>query len=430
VTQPLGLKPADEATYAAFITTRSHDFAISVDIMKLDHTAIRSVTDQFIDGQVNLASGQPVERTATFTFYDPDRSMHIDPDTPWESATFADRMIRVQHTVNVPGLGRIVATPFVGPVTKVSRDGDTIDVECQDKASLAITGTSPLKCKKGMDAVAAIRHVMQDGAGENKFRLPNGLKRNLHKTFNVGWTSDAAPWVVAQRIAAEINHQLLYSCDGYLTLRPLPQKVAALSVSGTAVTTSPQTDFDASSISNIVRVTGKLAPPRAKKAKPGAKPQLETPPTTISAVAVAAPTHPLSPSRLGRNGVSRYLPTIIDGSTYKSLSQARALATTTLQHDLPLTVGVTLDMVPVFHLDVGDLINVQTPVGRVVVRFIEGSIPLGISGDMSIGQTRRVSEGRGLRTSGHTTHHAATKQERKTYHAALKTWQKSHHHHG
>jgi hypothetical protein len=254
------------------------------------------------------------------------------------------------------------------------------------------------------------------------------VKRNLHKPYATGWTADASPWVVASRIADQINMQMLYSSDGYLTLRKMPQH-PTISVGGTAITSAPQVDFDATAVSNIVRVAGKLAPPRQpnRQAHPNAKPRLETPPTTLTAVAVAAPSHPLSPKRLGRNGVPRYLPTIIADATYKSLAQARALAVRTLDADLLLTTGVAFDMVPVFHLDVGDMIEAQTPAGRVLVRLYEGSIPLSISGDMSVGQQRRVSRGRGHRVSGHVTHHKATKAQHKAYRTALASWRKSHH---
>jgi hypothetical protein len=169
VSMPLGLTPAQEKTYVGFITTRTHDFAIAIDIIGLDHTQIRSVTSHTLDGQINVQRDGAVQRTATFTFDDPDHSLHLDADSPWEGAVFADRMVRVRHQVTVPGLGAVTSVPFVGPIVKVSRDGDTISVECQDKASLALTGGPPVKVSKGADAVASIRKIMRDGAGENRF---------------------------------------------------------------------------------------------------------------------------------------------------------------------------------------------------------------------------------------------------------------------
>lgn len=439
MSQPLGFAPgsSEEAAYLARLFS-NHDFAISLDLVKLDHTPIRSLLDQTtnqpltLEGQINLQRDSAVRRTATFTFDDPEHSLHLDADSPWEGATFADRMIRVRHTVTVAGIGKVTATPFIGPITKVSRDGDTVAVECQDKACLALTGGPPVKVTKGSNAVDAIRKVMAQATGETKFRLPSGMKRNLHKAYATGWHDEASPWVVCSRIAAQLDRQLFYSCDGYLSLRPLP-KLASLTATGLAVTSPVTVDWDASEVRNIVRVTGTLAPKKKKTTRADAKPQLERPPTKLSAVAVAAPNHPLSPSKLGRNGVPRYLPVLIEGAVYKSLAQARQLASSTLTKDLGLTTGVAFDMVPVFHLDVGDLITVKTSAGTLTVRLEEGSIPITVSGDMSVGYQRSVKARtrNRLRASQHRP--PATKKARREYRHDLAAWKKDRtkdHHHG
>jgi hypothetical protein len=431
MTQPLGLTPAQEQQYIAYLW-RTHDFAIYVDVLGLDHTPIKSlgdVTGQLLDGQVNLQRDQPVARTATFTFLDPDHSLHLDPDSPWQGAYFSDRMLRVRHEVTVPGIGLVSATPFIGPITKVSRDSETLSVECQDKASLALNGGPPVKVGKGMNGVDAIRRIMANGAGENKFRLPSSktgwAARNIHKTYATGWHDDATPWVVAQRIAGQLNAQLFYSCDGYLTLRPWPTQTS-VTATGAALTSAPEVDFDSSSVRNIVRVSGTLAPPRRKNTKADAKPQLERPATKLTAVAQAGKAHPLSPARLGRNGVARYLPQIIEDQTYKSLAQARNLATTTLYDQLKLTTGVSFEMIPLFHLDVGDVIVAQAPSGAVSVRLQEGSIPLSVSGEMAVGTQRRVSAAAHARIQAKQIRGKPTKKMRKEYRHDLAAWRKSH----
>lgn len=435
MSQPLGFAPGspEEDAYLARLFS-SHDFSISLDLVKLDHTPIRGLIDATtnqpltLDGQINLQRDGAVRRTATFTFDDPEHSLHLDADSPWEGAIFADRMIRVRHIVTVAGIGKVTAVPFIGPITRVSRDGDSLQVECQDKACLALTGGPPVKVAKGSDAVDAIRKIMTQAAGENRFRLPSGVKRNLHKAYATGWHDEASPWVVCSRIAAQLDRQLLYSCDGYLTLRRLPS-VASVTATGRVVTSPPTVDWDASEVHNIVRVSGTLAPKKKKTTKKDAKPQLERPPTKLSAVAVAAPNHPLGPARLGRNGVPRYLPVLIEGAVYKSLSQARQLASTTLARALPLTTGVAFDMIPVFHLDVGDLITTKTAAGTINVRLEEGSIPLTVSGDMAVGYQRRVSRSRARsRIRAHQTVQAPTKKQRRTYRKDLAAWRKKRRH--
>ena len=388
---PLGLTPTQQNTYVSYLWS-NHDFALSVDVINLNHTPIRSVTGVTLDGQINLQRDAPVGRTATFNFYDPDHSLHLDADSPWEGAVYMDRMIRVRHTVTVPGVGQVTAVPFVGPITKVARDGDVVAVECQDKACLALTGSPPVVAKKGMNAVDGIRRIMTLASGENLFRLPVIPRRPLASTFQTGWHDDAAPWVVCQQIAATLNQQLYYSCDGYLTLRPWPTQ-AAITADGRAITSAPKVDFDATSVANMVRVDGTLAPPPPQKKTGNAKasPGKEAPVTKLSAVAIAAANHPLAPSRLGRNGVPRYLAVLIEGQQYKTLAAGRALASTTLDRSIAMTAGVSFDMIPVFHLDLGDLIVAQVDAGRVVVRLQEGSIPLAVGGDMSVGTQRAVS---------------------------------------
>lgn len=428
----LGLNPTQKAAYLRTLFT-SHDFDVTLDLLKLDHTPIRSLTDTTLDGQVNLQTDAAVARTASFTFFDPDHSLHLDPDSPWEGAYYADRMIRVVHTVNVPSVGRVSATAFVGPVTKVARDGDTVNVECQDKASLALTGGPPITCAKGMNAVAAISTIMGRGAGENKMRLPAGTPWRLPKAFATGWPDESAPWWIAQAIARTINRQLLYSSDGYLTLRPWPS-VAELSITEAQITSAPNVDYDLTSIKNMVRVAGTIAPPpppKKKKKKKSDKDKI-IPTTQVTAVAVAASTHPMSPQRLGRNGVPRYIPEIDEGTEYKSLAAARSYAVTRLDQLLPMTTGVTFDMVPVFHLDYGDVISAQTDAGRVVIRFTEGSIPLACSGDMSVGQQKAVSRAhRTLLTSK--TKKVYSKEQKKELRKRRRERRKKHHkggHHG
>jgi hypothetical protein len=432
MTMPLGLTPAQEKSYVAYLW-RTHDFAIYVDVIALDHTPIKSlgdVTQQLLDGQVNIQRDQAVARTATFTFADPDHSLNLDADSPWQGAYFSDRMLRVRHEVTVPGIGLVSAVPFVGPITSVSRDGDTLSVECQDKAVLAMTGGPPVKVGKGMNAVDAIRRIMVNATGENKFRLPSAktgwASRNLHKPYATGWHDDASPWVVCQRIAGQLSAQLFYSCDGYLTLRPYPSQVS-VTATGSSMTSVPQVDFDSSSVRNIVRVAGTLAPPKTKKTKKDAKPQLERPPTKLTAVAQAGASHPLAPARLGRNGVPRYLPENIEDETYKSLAQARTLATRTLSDHLALTTGVSFEMVPLFHLDVGDLIVASTDAGTITVRLSEASIPLSISGGMTVGTQKRVSRVNKAKVQAKQTKFAATKKQRKAYQSEMKSWRKDHH---
>ena len=64
----------------------------------------------------------------------------------------------------------------------------------------------------------------------------------------------------------------------------------------------------------------------------------------------------------------------------------------------------TLSCVPFFHGDNDDLATFETPVGSVVARLGDCSIPLGVGGDMTVGTHAWVSSPQGARVSGRTRH--------------------------
>lgn len=383
--QPLGLNRSQYDAYLRHVLG-SHNFTITADVLDLAMRPIGSIQETLLDGQVNIQSVGPVRRTCTLTFFDPDNTLQFDSDSPFATALFLDRMVRVRHVVFVPNVGTVAATPFVGPVTSVSRDGDILSVECQDKAALVARGRVPLTVKKGSNAVAAIKRIMT-AAGERHFRLPDASKRRLPKAYTVGWTDEASPWVVCEKIAAYLNLQLGYSCDGYLTLRPLPANFAA-TFNQTTITSQIQTTFDATQIVNTARVEGTKKPKQQPKGSKTTTVKEEK----IAVTVTARDSHPLSPVKLGRNGAGRYLPVIIQGGEYAKQSDARASGQRLVRNGLAAaTATASITCVPLFHLDNDDLLRAQTDSTAVKLRLNEGSIPLGVGGDMTIGTQRNVS---------------------------------------
>jgi hypothetical protein len=383
--QPLGLTSTQYAAYLRYVTG-SHNFTVTADVLNIAMQPLAGISETLLDGQVNIQRDGPVRRTCTLSFFDPDNRLQFDSDSPFASTLFLDRMVRVRHVVWVPGVGTVSATPFVGPVTNVSRDGEVLSVELQDKASLVARGRVPLTVKKGSNAVAAIKRIMQ-AAGERHFRLPDASKRRLPKSYTVGWSDDASPWVVCERIARYLNLKLGYSCDGYLTLRRLPA-VAAVTFGESTLTAPIRTTFDATQVFNTVRVEGTKKP----RARPSGSSAAAVREEKIALTSVARASHPLSPVKLGRNGSNRYLPLIIEGDEYAKQSDARTQANRALKDVLAAATSVaSISTVPLFHLDNDDLVNASTDAGTVKMRFNEGSIPLGVGGDMTIGTQRAVS---------------------------------------
>lgn len=387
--QPLGLNRRELRDYHR--TLRSpHDFTIDIDVLDMEERhvgsvkAIRSDRDSmgFVDGQVNLQRDGLVKRTATFTFYDPDHALHLDHDSVFAGAVFANRMIRARHTVHVSGVGDVTATPFVGPIVKVARRGDILTVECQDKTLLATEGVPHKTVKKGRLAVEAIEELMSECTGETRFRLPKGskaAKARLSRSYSVGWKEAASPWRVCQKIADQLDMQLIYSCDGALLLRDRPRRPLLTLDDDTSLTDAVNADYDITSIRNYVRVTGE----QNKKKH-----------INIGAVAKPKPRHPHSPQSLGRHDVPRYLPEVVDDSGIRKHSRAKARANSILKDKLPMGVTASFPGIALFHLDYGDPIGVSSQWGDVTVPFVEGSIPLGLGGDAIYGAQRRVSSPR------------------------------------
>lgn len=399
--QPLG----SSALIAAYNkrVSGSHDYRLAVDVLDTAQRLVSPAT--LLDGQVNIQADGDVRRTCTLTLLDPDHALNLDAGSVWEGALFADRMVRVRHTVDVPGFGDVTCVPFVGPIAKLSRDGSEVTIECHDKTAFSVLGCPPMTYGKGADVIAVIRGFLASRTGEAHFRFPASRGVRLNAPVSVGWADEASVWAVCQRLARQyLGMQLFYSCDGYATLRTRPASVFEFGPD--MFTTAPTGDHDFAALVNYARATaGSIV--RAK----------------------AAPTdHPLAPAKLGRNGVPRYFPSVEDlsapskpglkkpsrkstkkqrkaystawdkyaGEVRSVTQQAQAFVDTEIANGLPMSAALTASTVPVFHLDVDDPITFRTDDGSAVLSFSEASIPL-ISGEASIGTIRRVSRPRRMR---------------------------------
>lgn len=374
--QPLGLGDGTDAYIARLFG--SHDYRVSVEVLTLNEVPTGTV--RFLDGQVNIQDGSStVRRTATLSVSDPAGALDFAGASAWSGSTvWASRLIRVQHTIHVPALGRdVTVTPFIGPPSAMNRQGAEVSIECQDKTALALRGCSPLTVPKGMTAVAAIRKILADRTGEFRFRLGTSARR-LSKPYSVGWADESSPWLVAAAIAQrELGMQLIMSCDGYVTLRRTPSAVGLVVPH---VTAEPSAGVDFTTLSNWVRVTGKKT---AKK--------VGSVTTTSQPVATAVATGGgMSPSQLARKGVPRYLPVVLSSDSYTTQAQVKARADTELDRVTRLQSSPSFTCVPFFHADADDLIKFTVPGDDVTVRLSSGSIPLGPA-EMTVGAVRWVS---------------------------------------
>lgn len=383
--QKLGLTNAERGVFHKALRS-THSRSIIVRVLNLDGDVKADISSRLLDGEVVVDNSAEVTRSLTLSLLDPNHTLNFDTDSPDDGALFADRMIQVVYSVRVDDLGDRVNVPvFTGPVTKLDRKGDVVDVEAQGKEALAMGAMwRPLTLKKGMRKVTAIRTILEDRAGESRFDfldLPNDHNPGLPKSRSYDrWTT---PWQAAQRLARSLDLQLFYDGRGVATLRHLPRKPIYTFNTGTGgeILSDVAISNTMDDVVNTVVVVG---------GKPkGAK-------ENVGAVAVADKAHPLSPWRLGRNGVARHLVYRVQDTSIRTHARAKAKADRILHDRLLSTVDVTLDVLPIPHLEPGDMVRVAADDIDVHFRLKQFTIPLGASGDpvMSVGYHKKTTANR------------------------------------
>jgi hypothetical protein len=376
-----GLSAAQWRAVTATLAS-SHRLRVRAQLLDLDGKHLASLTPQLLDGQVDLDVSAEVVRRATVVIDDRRRALPFDSDSPSGSAFWFDRMIRIAYDVLTEGHGWLTLVPFTGPVVGLSRDGRQVTVTCDGMERLAMGNTwTVLALDKGMRKTDAIKRIMRELTGESRFDIPD-LPATLPRPVTL--TPDDVPWVQARRIASSMDRQLFYTGGGVLTLRRHPEHVAFEFTGRRHVLSSPQVSAP-SDFANAARVIGH--DPK------GPKRQL---------VAQAVASGPLSPSRLGRNGVPRYL--MAGGSTVqadnaKTSADVHAQASRELLDALRQPVQVSFDALPGpgAFLDPGDKCRVSVDEGALTFRLTQASMPLNtLNGQgMSVGYNDyRMGHGR------------------------------------
>ena len=375
--------PLDSVGRAAYYDRINgpHDFTVEVDVMNMNEHVLGQV--DFLDGQVNFQrqardSTNGISRTANLVLSDANDVLGV---SLFQGQSFGNRMLRIRHVIDLPGYGEVTAHVGTFVVSQPQGDSFELSVELQDKTALAVRGTRPFKVRKGRNAVDAWVAILRETTGERKFRVPSGVRRTLPEPLNVGWSDDASPWAVCQRIANLLGMEQLYSNDGFATLRRPPTSPVWTFDTDVNVTELPKGAYDWADAVNYVRVGGGKATGK-KGHKKAPRPGIQ----------IAPPTHPNSASKLARNGVPRYLP-FIASKGYKRYSERQAAANRILARELPMNNDMSWPVIPVFHLDAGDPVRLVTPDGSTTVKLQEASIPLGVGGDMTVGAVKAVSRG-------------------------------------
>jgi hypothetical protein len=381
---PLGLSASVQTALNAALTTH-HSIHVTVALMTLTGAKLANLSGAVVDGQVNIDADADVTRSCTLSLLDPTRSMGFDSGSPSDGALYLDRMIQVNYSVKVLALGIWVTIPlFTGPVVKMDRADDVINVECQGKELLAMGQVwKPRTYPKGWRKVDVIQSVLQTMAGETKFSFPDGvLSPLLPSDYAIGRMN--TPWGVAKHVATGMNLQLFYDGRGVCRLRERPQRSVYRFRTGDdeAVMTPPRISYAIENLRNTVWVRGSIDPGSGGLSV-----------YKFGAVANAPASHPLSAANLGRNGVPRYLVEEYVNSSITTQSEAQRFANSILASRLLESVSVEFDSLPIPHLEPMDVCRIDTDQYSNAFRFTKASIPLVAKEDtfMSVGYTNRVS---------------------------------------
>lgn len=372
---PLGLTSQQRGWLEATLAS-SHAMRVTVTLQNLAGSHKANLSKMFDGGQITVDMDADVTRSAQITLVDPQGTLSFDSDSPSDTAMYLDDMIAIEYGVFVPQLDRWVDIPvFTGPIVKLERDEETVTIEAQGKESLAMGAAwRTFTRKKGTNRLDAIKDILRVLAGETRFNFENSSNR-IGKDVAVG--RETVPWNEAKRLTKAFGKQIFYDGDGVCRLRSYPQSSVFTfrEGDGGTVVTTPKVSYDSSEVKNIIWVKGGL--PKGAKKK-------------ISVHRVAPTTHPLNPSRLGRNGVPRYLLEVVEDDTIRSKIDAQVLGDQILYDRLLQSIEVKFDAMPIPHLEPGDLVTINTGEYSATFRLRAFSIPL-VAGDaMQVGYTKRI----------------------------------------
>lgn len=378
----LGLSATDLAAVVRCFG-QPHRIRRSLQLLDLDHQPIEDVTSFFLEGQVNVNSGQGdgVSRSATISLYDPTHAVGLDVANVGEGTVSPRYLLQAYRGMFVDTLDRWVDIPAgVFWFNSPSRSGDILNIEGQGKEALARYGVvRQIAFTASANKMTVIRQILES-IGETRFRL-----ESTTATMGKAWTLtyDTSPWAACQSIAAGMGRQLFYDAEGYVVCRT-PSSSAVYTFrqgnGGTVRNADPSFGYSSDSAYNYVLASG-------------ATPQGQNVP--IRRGAVVASTHPMY---LTRNGTFVPLRYDISNDKLTTTTQVSDLAKSTLASVVLDTQTGGWDSSPVWHLDEGDVVHVTDAIDDagtgasygVNVRMTSWSFPLTL-GTQSNGANRRVT---------------------------------------
>lgn len=363
-----------------------HDFRMWADILTIDQKYVGAL--DLLDGQMNYTDGKDSpHRTGSLLLSDPEGALNFGTDymRDPEGVLWINRLIQVWHEVTVPGYGDFTTSCMMGLPTTVARAGAEVSIEMGDKSLIANHGVRPRTYKQGMRVDKALRAILEEGTGEKFMRIPT-TRKTLSRTYAVGMGEDSlTPWDLFKRVAAqEMNWRAYYDGLGWAVAEPTSDANDPVVVHSLLALPAASTSF--TDFSNYVRVTSRRTPTN----KPSTPVDESLVTTIYDSIVALQNSHELSEQSLARNGVPRTLPLVINNDDYKTLGATLTAATVALKADSGLDSSQTYEIVPFFHLDPFDAVNLPRGVGDIRLS-VAASVPFGTGGNMTIGAHKWVS---------------------------------------
>jgi hypothetical protein len=381
---PDGLTAAEAADYMATIRG-DYDQTTRIEVLTNERKIISTVPAAVLGGQIDCTRIEldPVSNDGakqevgisryakSITLYDPSHAVALDSGSPADGALYLDRSIRV--VVSIRGKLRWYDVPvFTGPITHLDREGALITLEAEGCEAFGMGAAYTTGTLKGTK-VAAFRSLMyRSGEVDAWMDVPTS-KEKLAKPKVIG--RDTRVWDMAFFIMASMNRLCFY--DGYGRLRTpgLSQKPVIDFAGGNdgLLLREPQVTF---STENFRNLWWELTSTKAGK--------------DVEAFARLKATHPLSPTRIGRNGKPRYLMGTENKADLRTKSRATERAETMLSY-ASADAEVRADVRPVWHLSPYDWALMRTDEWSMPFAVREFSLPLA-GGEMTLGYRKNLPQ--------------------------------------
>lgn len=392
----LGLSAADYQQYMATLAG-SHEVKVTVQVLHPNnHAVLSTISHLMLEGQVDCEAVEGDKsdiansRTAILRFLDPKRTLSFEATSPNDGAVFFDRFVRVIYSVftgRAANGGWVDVPVMTGPITNLQREGSEVIVEAHGKEEYGLGNAfNTVKYGAGTPKVTVIRSllgVMGETSG-NMTGVPSSGGERAPKAITI--TGSQKVWPETSKLAKGMlrggkSQRLFYNARGQAILQSInqPYVVTMQTGDGGLLLSDPKINFNITDVKNAVHVIGrKVAGSTA----------------VVHGVAVAKATHPLSPTKLGRNGKPRYYLLEIDNPQVVGQAAANALAKSQLDYWLAQRVEGAWDCMPVPHLEPWDSLRLITDKFAAVVPVRRFTLPLVVGPPMSMGATRAVKSPR------------------------------------